>query len=65
MTQAIPLFQSDFGVMVLTPWLGAKADSLPTRKNGFVDMRYRASKRFFRRLSKLAQARYLAGVDFA
>lgn len=57
----VSFYQSDYGILWLSPWLGRKADELPTRRNGWVDMRYRKAKRFFHRLNRLAEARYMAG----
>lgn len=56
-------YESDFGVIWLSRWLGEWADNLPTRKDGQIDRRSVKAKRFFRRMEKLAQARYNAGLD--
>jgi hypothetical protein len=58
--ELIGCYTSNFGTVYLSRWLSDKADRLPTRKNGMVDMRFRASKRYFARLENYARARYLA-----
>ena len=56
-------YQSDYGIVVLSPWLAAKVDALPARKNGAVDMRFKPARRLFKRLDKLAMYRWMYGID--
>lgn len=56
-------YQSDYGNVWLSPWLGERADRLPVRRDGQVDMRFRSARKFFARLESLAKARYMAALD--
>jgi hypothetical protein len=63
MIPTVDYFVSNYGMIRLSPWLATRAYALPTRKNGRADMRFKVSKRYFRRMAKLARARYMADID--
>ncbi len=54
-------FYTDFGRIVLPPRLGMRLGLMRRRKDGSLDMRFKANRRVVSRLNKVAQQAFLRG----